>query len=291
MKIIVAIATTGRPDVLLETLSELSAQARAPDAVFLCPAHEGDVLYDDVARLGLPIHYSHGAKGASAQRNAILRDIPAADIVMFMDDDFVMADDYLGELEALFSGQPDVVIATGSLVADDVNGRGLSHACAKDLLAASAAPAHPQVDDIFNGYGCNMAVRWSRIADRGIFFDERLPLYSWAEDVDFSRQAAPFGRIVKSSMLRGVHRGVKSGRTAGKRFGYSQVANQLYLVRKGSVPARKALLYGVRNVLANMCRVIRPEPYIDRRGRLIGNWYALVDILRGRSSPERILEL
>ena len=136
-----------------------------------------------------------------------------------------------------------------------------------------------------------MAVRWSRIAGEGIAFDERLPLYSWAEDVDFSRQAAPFGRIVRSDRLVGVHRAVKNGRTKGTRFGYSQIANQLYLARKGTITRKLALIYGARNVLANLRRAIRPEPFIDRRGRLLGNWFGLVDIVRGRSAPERILDL
>lgn len=291
MKVVIAIATAGRPYVLLETLRELRKQTRRPDAVFLCPAETRDIDRDAVAALGLPVFYSQGIRGASAQRNAILRDVCSTDIVMFIDDDFVMADDYLVELEKLFVTQQDVVIATGALIADDVNGRGLMIEEAQALLEGAKIPSGFSVHETFNGYGCNMAVRWSRIADKGVFFDERLPLYSWAEDVDFSRQAAPFGSIVKCNRLRGVHRGVKAGRTKGTRFGYSQIANQLYLFRKGTVSGKTAFWYGSCNILANLVHYLRPEPYIDRRGRLLGNWYALVDILRGKSAPERILEL
>ncbi len=292
MRIFVAIATTGRATVLLETLRELRDQERPADAIFICPADPHDVDGDAIARLGLPIRYSRGSRGASAQRNAILRDVGAdADLVMILDDDFVMARDYLAELERLFLDQPEVVIATGTLLADDVNGPGLTLGQTKALIEAYVAPERETTTEVFNGYGCNMAVRWSRLAAQDIAFDERLPLYSWAEDVDFSRQAAPFGRIVKSNRLVGVHRAVKNGRTKGTRFGYSQIANQLYLARKGTITGKLALIYGARNVLANLRRSIRPEPYIDRRGRLLGNWFGLVDVVRGRSRPERILEL
>lgn len=291
LRIVIAIATAGRPVVLCETLREVRAQSRLPDAIFVCPAEDADVDRGTLTALGLPIAYSYGPRGASAQRNAILRDVGGADVVLFLDDDFVMAPDYLAELERLFLEQPDVVVATGTLVADDVYGPGLGHEQAVAMLAAAATARPASLEDVFCGYGCNMAVRWSALAAASLAFDERLPLYSWAEDVDFSRQAAPFGRIVKSARLRGVHRAVKFGRTKGTRFGYSQVANQLYLARKGTITARLALIYGGRNVLANLYRSLRPEPFIDRRGRLLGNVLGLIDIALARSRPERILEL
>jgi hypothetical protein len=36
---------------------------------------------------------------------------------------------------------------------------------------------------------------------------------------------------------------------------------------------------------------VRPEPFVDRRGRLRGNLLAVLDLVRGRTTPERILEL
>jgi hypothetical protein len=40
-----------------------------------------------------------------------------------------------------------------------------------------------------------------------------------------------------------------------------------------------------------MLHAPRPEPYVDRRGRLRGNMLALGDLLRHRMAPERVLEL
>jgi hypothetical protein len=47
----------------------------------------------------------------------------------------------------------------------------------------------------------------------------------------------------------------------------------------------------LRNCLANLGKSLRPEPWVDRRGRLRGNLLALRDLATGRLSPERILEL
>jgi hypothetical protein len=35
----------------------------------------------------------------------------------------------------------------------------------------------------------------------------------------------------------------------------------------------------------------KPEPYVDRFGRLRGNIKALFDLMRGKMTPERVLEL
>jgi hypothetical protein len=136
-----------------------------------------------------------------------------------------------------------------------------------------------------------MVVRLASVRDNHIAFDEALPLYSWQEDIDFSRQMAPFGRIVKAEALTGIHLGAKSGRVSGVRFGYSQVANPIYLVRKGTL----SLSFGGRtlakNLLANVGRLMRSEPHIDRPGRLKGNLLALFDLLCGRLHPGRVLEI
>lgn len=99
LSIHVAIATTGRAHVLYETLTQMVSQTRAPDLVHICPAAPDDILAEGNATLPLTIRYSTGDKGASAQRNSILRHTEGADIVLFVDDDFVMADDFLARLE------------------------------------------------------------------------------------------------------------------------------------------------------------------------------------------------
>ena len=288
LTIAIAIATTGRAAVLTETLREVKRQTRAADVIAICPAEDGDIDQDALDALDLPIRIYRGDRGASAQRNAILRDLPPVDVVLFLDDDFFLAPDYLAELAALFAGHPDIMLATGALIADGATGPGYDAAVARAMIA-TAPRRTGRIEDVFSGYGCNLAVRFSAVP--GLRFDENLPLYSWAEDVEYSRQVAAFGRLVKSTALTGVHLATKRGRTSGLRFGYSQVANQVYLRRKGVISTRLAVIHSGRNILANLRGLIRSEAYIDRRGRLLGNLYGLADLARGRLSPMRILDL
>jgi hypothetical protein len=122
-------------------------------------------------------------------------------------------------------------------------------------------------------------------------FDERLVLYGWQEDIDFTSQLGRYGRIVSLSSLIGVHLGVKGGRLSGVRHGYSQVINPVYLLRKGTMPVGFAVDLIARNVAANVARCVWPEPYVDRRGRLKGNLLAAYHLLRGRIEPEYVLNL
>ncbi len=157
----------------------------------------------------------------------------------------------------------------------------------RDRVRNQATPrASAKVEQIYNLYGCNMAFRMAPIVLQDLRFDGRLPRYGWLEDVDFSRSVARFGKLVESDGRRGVHLAVKRGRTSGFNFGYSQVANPLYLSWKGTMSADRALRLRCRNVARNVQRAVSPEPWIDRRGRLRGNAVAMRDLLRGRLHPE-----
>jgi hypothetical protein len=136
-----------------------------------------------------------------------------------------------------------------------------------------------------------MVARQCAIREAHIQFDEQLPLYGWQEDIDFSRQMAPYGRIIQTPILTGIHLGTKRGRTSGLRFGYSQVANPIYLMRKGTMSIPFGFRTMIRNIIANIVKSFRPEAHIDRRGRFTGNLLALFDFIRGHLHPRRILEI
>ena len=210
----------------------------------------------------------------------------------FYADDFLSAEGYIPALRSLFAQHPDVVMATGRVLADGVHGPGLSHAEGLAILArAPVPPGKPQPEDSYSVYGCNMAFRAQAFRDHPERFDEDLPLYAWLEDMDLSRRMARFGRVVRDASLIGVHLGTKAGKSPGLHFGYSQIANPAYLIRKGSVRPAPVVKLACRNLAANLVKSLRPEPWIDRRGRLRGNLLALADLIRGRSAPGRILEI
>ncbi len=174
------------------------------------------------------------------------------------------------------------------MIADGANGPGIDFETAEALLAEAAPSTEPLLSR--RGlYGCNMVFRAAAVS--GLRFDENLPLYGWQEDIDFSHWAGRRGRLVRSAALAGVHMGEKAGRSSGKRFGYSQIANPLYLLKKRSMPRDRALRLMRNNLISNLILSVLPEPYVDRRGRLLGNLLALVDLARGRLDPRRILDL
>jgi hypothetical protein len=232
-----------------------------------------------------------GPVGLCAQRNAILAKAADCDLIVFFDDDFIAESHYLQELEKTFLNNPDVVAATGFMLADDVTGPGLTIEQGLKIVQGNVRKGSDVLKPVHGLYGCNMSYRMQHIRDHRLRFDENLPLYGWQEDIDFSLQIAPFGRMVKNDGLMGVHLGVKAGRTSGVRLGYSQIANPVYLSKKGTLSWQQARKLISRNIVANLARSIYPEPWIDRHGRLKGNMLALMDLLRGKASPARILQL
>ena len=288
MRLVVGIATVGRPQLLRAVIDELTRQTRPADRLVISAP-----TADDVAGIvaGSSVEIVVGPRGLKRQRNAIIERVAEDDVLQFFDDDFIPAPGYLAAIEQGFAAAPDIVMATGSVIADGILGPGFEIGEARRRLAADAAEVPGTVETVTNGYGCNMAVRLSAVRAMQYRFDERLPLYGWLEDVDFSVQLARHGRIVKLSAARGVHLGVKQGRQSGVRLGYSQIANPIYLSRKGTCPWPRALQQIGRNMAMNMARALHPEPYIDRAGRVAGNLKAVRDLLTGRLDPQRILEL
>lgn len=289
LRIGIAIATTGRAEVLRKTVSFFASQIRPADAVIVCSPNDEDV--DLLVDTYPEVIHRLGPRGLPHQRNRLLDLADNLDVLLFLDDDFLMAPDYIAETEAAFLDDPDVVMTTGAVVADGIIGPGLSFEEAQRQLSGDATAPAARMTPVYNGYGCNMAVRLAAVREHGLRFDEELPLYAWLEDVDFSRSIAPFGRIIRLGTARGVHLGVKSGRQRGIRLGYSQIANPCYLIAKGTCSWRKGLFHMSRNLAANVYGTLRGERTIDRPARLLGNLKAMGDLVTRRLAPSRALRL
>lgn len=285
MRIHAVIATTGRPEIVRRVVARLAEQTRPPDGVLVVGASPDDIVGLDGASANLEILVAR--RGLCRQRNTALDHLGnRTDVVVFFDDDFIPAHDFIARLEALLVEQPDVVGATGVLVADGAQSQPIGFDEAITRLDGSGDRPPPSKRDCASLYGCNMAIRLSAAA--GLRFDEKLPLYGWQEDVDFTHQLSWRGRLVKTSELTGIHMGARSGKTSGKRLGYSQIANVIYLRRKGTMCPWLGERLLFQNIVSNVVRSLWPEHDIDRRGRLVGNLLALRDLVTGRIDPERI---
>jgi GT2 family glycosyltransferase len=290
-RIAVAIVTAGRRDILSICVAQLSKQTRLPEALFICPAALKDIDESAIKQFPSCTEIIVGPVGSSHQRNAIMRRAANFDIWVFLDDDFLADPEYVAVAEQLFNADEKIVVASGAQIVDGAGGPGISVDQGITALENfSPSESALSCTDSYSGYGCNMVVRSDVARNHNVFFDERLPGYGWWEDVDFCRRLSGYGRIVRSRQLRGVHLGSKNGKSPGKRLGYSQVANLLYLSSKGSITFRTACHAIARHFAANLAGSISPEPWIDRSGRLRGNLAAFLDIYRGQLRPERALD-
>lgn len=283
-RITTVIATRGRPEIVAATVKHLLAtQTLKPVATLVSCIDAGDAgdlaAHDEVTIVT-------GPAGLAAQRNTALARLPEeTEIVVFFDDDFVAHENWLSVAAQSFRDETGIAGFTGRVVADGATGPGIGFEEALRLVE-KAEPGSEGWIEPFSPYGCNMAFRNSAI--EGMRFDERLVLYGWLEDRDFGATLAQRGgRLVKSPDAIGVHMGVKGGRVSGERLGYSQIANPLYMLRKGTMTPSQVGGQLFRNLASNFGKAIRPEPFVDRRGRVRGNLVAFADLLRGRLAPER----
>lgn len=293
----IGIATAGRSGIVAANLLHLAELEDQADRLIICIPDDEELdehALSAVAGASIHVEMMKSPKGSCAQRNAIFRHEAASgtDYLVFLDDDFLVSDGYFSATKRLLGENDDIVLATGNVLADGATGPGYMPEDGMTILqTAPDAPDEAELEDIHSVYGCNMTMRLSAFDREEELFDEALPLYGWLEDMDFSARARKRGRVVRSRTLQGVHLGTKVGRTPGVRLGYSQIANPLYLLQKGSIGRSRAFRLMTRNVLANLAGSFFPPEWIDRRGRLKGNFTALRDVLRKQNSPSRILGL
>ncbi|GGD95897.1 glycosyl transferase [Aureimonas endophytica] len=300
----VIVATKGRAAEVAVLFDHLAAQSTPPRRTLVVGAGPADVagLADHprgaaigaeilmADKAGLPIQRNVGLDRLAAE--GCLADADA--FVVFFDDDFRPAGDWLQRAGETFAAMPEVVGFTGLVLADGIKGPGLTEAEA-GLYLSGQRPGQPhwatgtEPRDLESVYGCNMAWRAGLVAAQR--FDERLPLYAWQEDRDYTGQALKRGRVIFAPACRGVHLGVKGARSSGVRLGYSQIANPIYLAGKGSMRRRDTLEFVARSLLSNIVKSLIADRSADFPGRCRGNWVALRDLATGSMRPERILDL
>ena len=118
----VVIATRDRPDELAGCLASLGRQERAPRAVWVVDASDGDATAE-VCRAtppGLDVRHLRSAPGTGLQRNVGI-DRSTADVLHFVDDDVILEPGYLAALAAVYdadaapAGDPRQVLGVGGL--------------------------------------------------------------------------------------------------------------------------------------------------------------------------------
>jgi glycosyltransferase involved in cell wall biosynthesis len=271
--------------ILGETLSRLENQIKRPvQTLVVVPTKEDlpEVIPDFVEVV-------FSKKGSCVQRNVgIEHSQEDSDILLFIDDDTFLHPTYIAFIEHMFSENQEVAGVTGHLLRNgDVS---IEEA---DRLLSDCDAAYETLLTPGGFYGCNFAVRKSMLSN--LRFDERLVLYGWLEDADFSMQFRQTGRICFAQALKAVHLMYPSGgRTNHVRFGFSQIMNPYYLSNKNKklFPFSEVIKnHWAKAFPANLIKGMGGSARKWRRDRLRGNLIAFRFILMGKMNPEYATEL
>jgi GT2 family glycosyltransferase len=284
---IAIICSVNRPEVLHETVLCLTRQT-VPCSILISVPAEADVL---PATRQLPgVEVLLGARGASAQRNRALRSISGTpELIAFLDDDMEVEEHYIEELQRTYREHASTVLVNGANLAHGIYPAGtLNREIARKLIQDQLKRGLPEENLIpaRTGYGSRMSFRGSLLGK--VEFDERLPLYSYMEDYDFTLECRIYGSVGENPRALGVHIELSSGRVAESKRGYSEIVNPVYIWSKRTGAALPRTLGGaLKRTLKNAAK--SPNSYF--RKRLFGNLLGWSHLLVGKIEPEYILKM
>lgn len=318
LNLAIIIPSVGRPKILHDTVMSLRRQSVRPIQIIVSVPDESAVLPE--TRKWCEVIY--GAKGSCRQRNRGVAALKSeTEIVTFLDDDMELRDDYLENMMRAFKDNPSLMLAGGSEVADggvampsnEIAPLGIDRMQAQQLLAkdslyrsSSTVFLSNYVRDMWDvatrltAPGGSWVPRWlvssnnmsarRRVLDF-VKFDERLPLYAWMEDYDFTLACARVGRVARVENCRMVHLGANAGRISQKRLGFVQVMNPIYIYSKRhpGYHAGAMIIFVARILIGNIVKF--PANPSERWQRLQGNLLALAMAMRGDLRPEQMLEI
>lgn len=275
----VIIATKGRPAVLQETLASVANQDSPAGEVIISATDPRDV---EPGTAGIRI--VQGAVGLTTQRNAGIDALnPECELVTFLDDDVELAPDYFSRLRAFMKENPAVCGAGGLVLLD-----GTSRAAARNAIKQGTCGSAGNAAVASGLYGCNMSFR--RSAMLGERFDERLSLYSWLEDYDFSSRVSRKGPLMLVPNMVLCHLRSPSDRMSHERFGFAQIMNPWYLSKKGIINSKELWRSHLLNAVAVNLICLLKDPR-NRSRRLRGNLRAMALIARGKIEPEAVRDI
>lgn len=260
MRLSVVIPTLGRSEEMLsDALDSVAACEPRAHEVVVVDGSDDEAARPIVERFaaradGLGVVYRPGPRGASVQRNEGLA-AASGDVVLFTDDDAVLAPDLVGVLERVYR-DPDLAGATGRVVQEAYRSFGNQRSAIRRLLSFGGRegsmtsygyPRHIQDEDAYHDVefmqGCLMSARLDLARDVG--FDSSLggPRgVALLEDEDFAYRLSRRGRVGYFPDAVVEHRAA-GFRSRDPRF-YSRliVLDRAYLLHKNFDPSPPTLL-------------------------------------------------
>ncbi len=243
-RIAVVIATAGRKQEPLRLINSLQLQTRIPDQIIIVagddtfkpediPPITSQVIFLQVITPGLPKQRNLGAAKSTAE------------MLLFVDDDFVLEADYLRVMEQEFASNP-VMVAAGGLTLGvrkpfwmaRIIQRifGLTRLARQSYMQQTGFPAlaygmagKQRAKGVIGGIIMVRRDVWEKTR-----FDEKLTGYAWMEDDDFTYRAGKLGEIWEIPEAKGEHRAVagRRGRRDVRQEARMRARNHRYLHSK-----------------------------------------------------------
>jgi glycosyltransferase involved in cell wall biosynthesis len=239
-KVSVIIPTKNRKDDLFETLNSVFNQSFLPFEIIIVDQSDAKIDCTSVQNLAdtqnikLKVIYNPQIKGLTQARNVGLDDMKG-DIVLFLDDDLTLDQDYIKNVLTTFS-EPDYeeVAGVGGIVESPQKNRGFGfNRCFK---LGSFSDTREKIKDKPPGIyesrclsGGSMSLRREDIKD--LRFDENMTGYSHGEDIVFCYRLSQRKKLVINSRAVCLHKASPVGRHKGKRIS-NEILFHYYFFRK-----------------------------------------------------------
>jgi GT2 family glycosyltransferase len=292
----VVIGTKDRPVALMRCLQSLCDQRRPPDEVVLIDdgALEPGPFLALLKQSGIAATYFRKANdpGLTKSRNLGIRQSRGA-IVLFLDDDVVLAPAYVDELLKVYEGHPEAGGAGGRLVGHTMS------AARRWFLRLFLLDSPDDGAILPNGVGvlirevssvkqvqwlsgCNMSFR--RHVFERMLFDEKFSGNGWGDDRDFSYAVGRQWPLYAAPDATLRHLEEPAGRATATRFGEMEVVFLHRFFRK-HMPQRPK---NIASLWWAVCGIALRNILTGRFGRLWGNLRGarLVVSQRGRTLEE-----
>jgi GT2 family glycosyltransferase len=278
------ISSTGRPQILHDTLLSVQKLEPAPSEIVVSVAAVSDIL-NVSAKLPRVRCALSPLRGLAAQRNLALRALDVIpDIVVFLDDDVELSPCHLRAYIDCFESDASVVIASGNNLMSGI--RDIDRREAR-LAMSCEAPVVTGLGDYYADcralHGCSMAMRGTLVNQ--VWFDENLPLWSYLGGYDLALIGRLFGRCVKVPSAHYVHLQPSTSWMSPHLRGYSEVVNPFYIARKHRLGIPPRMLMECLQRTVQSIGLSRKEGI----GRFVGNVRGWKDVIQRRSDPRKIL--
>ena len=245
----VIICTLNRPGDLRECLESIARQTRYPEEIIIVDSSKDDLSRQVAAEFAgaLPIKYFQTKSRLTLQRNYGIAQ-STAELLLFLDDDVVLAEEFIEEIEKGFRSN-DRVAGVGGLLTN-VQVKSSLSAYMRKIFLLTRVDGRGEMQK--SGFG---AFQWCANKDsvqetqilcgvaayrREVFneflYDEWFSGYGLMEDQEFSYRVGQKYRLIYTPFAKAFHKESEVDRIDRRKFFYMKTINHFYIFKKDLRP-------------------------------------------------------